>query len=160
MSVMMGYNGGGGGGGGGSGGPAGDMLYQESSCVLPPYQDSGCGLAAYQDEDCGLPSYQEGTCDLPSHGLVVHNDIAPPRHDLAHGMDYGSDATHLPYVPEPEPPLEFPCGSGYMSNGSGGVVGGDGGRPRRRRRTPPKAKIDINDNSLYSVYCFFKNLLR
>lgn len=86
-------------------------------------------------------------------------DILYPEPDFAAEAPHNPPDPHQPH-PSPGPdPLSLPL-SLPSNNNPGGAGEGAGGRPRRRRRTPPKAKFDVNDNSLYSVYCFFKTLLR
>ncbi|KAK3862090.1 hypothetical protein Pcinc_032012 [Petrolisthes cinctipes] len=87
---------------------------------------------------------------------------APTADILYPESDFSAEAPHNPPDPLqphpqpcPRPPYPFPSPSPATTTlevqvrGQGGDQGGDDARQ-------PKAKFDVNDNSLYSVYCFFK----
>ncbi|XP_050708645.1 uncharacterized protein LOC126993552 [Eriocheir sinensis] len=155
MSVMMSFNGVGGGGGGVSGGAGGGLSGGGGGGGGGASNSDGGGGVGGGGGGAGgglVPTteilYQDSECVLTPPGPL------PAPMDDSPALSPSLDPLHFP-----DYPLSPPAVSPSTSSGGGG--GGEGGRSRsRRRRTPPKAKFDINDNSLYSVYCFFKSLLR
>ena len=130
---MMGYGGQSSSDGANAGG---DLLYPGCELNPPPLttHDSGIDMSPH---------------DLDSHGSDSQ-EVAMIRTQEIEYQDISSSSENS-HASFSEALTEF---SSKPKKSSGAVD-----RRTRRRRSPPKATFDFNDNSLVSVYTFFKTFL-
>lgn len=152
MSLIVDY-------GGGTSPPTADILYTSdisrlSSSTeeeLSPPHSTLTSSSGDTSPHLHIPATQQPVNHPFSPPPSSLNFSPPPPHvDHLPHHDMGAPG---PYCSDPQ----YPPGGDWISSNTRIA----GKAMRRRKRSPPAAsKFDINDNSLHSVYAFFRSFLR